>query len=569
MALSVKKKIWLGTFFLFLLLLITGGAGIYYMAELKKDTKNVLRDNYKSLLYCHTIQQQLNNSKQEYSLFLKKFDDALQKQEDNITEPGEDDATHNLRIYFDKLKAGDTTQQNIKQMQDQIQSILSLNMQAIQRKSDTAEKTANDALTIIIALGSLIFLIAFTFIINFPSVVTNPIKKLTEGINAIANKNYAHRIHIDNKDEFGKLANAFNDMGERLEYFESSNLNKLIFEKSRAEAVINSLKDASIGIDKNNTVLFANQQALQLLDLKSGEIVGKNVDDLKSKNDLLGFLIDKDNSMPFKIVVENRENYFIKEIIEVEQEETKSKVFVIKNITSFKELDVAKTNFIATISHELKTPLASSDFSLKLLEDERVSKLSTEQKELIENLKHDNQRMLKILSELLNMSQVEAGKIQLNIKKVNPETIVDNAIQAVSANAKEKEIEIKNTSANVLPLLEADADKTTWVLNNFLTNAIKYSFTGSKIEVNASLQNDNIIFSVKDYGPGIDATYLPRLFERYFQVPGSKEKGTGLGLAISKEFVEAQHGKIWVESEIGKGSIFNFQLPIKIMRSLI
>ena len=257
---------------------------------------------------------------------------------------------------------------------------------------------------------------------------------------------------------------------------------------------------------------------------------------------------------PFKIVVENRENYFVKEVIEVAQGDAKNKVIVLKNITSFKELDVAKTNFISTISHELKTPLASSDFSLKLLEDERISKLSPEQKELIENLKQDNQRMLKILSELLNMSQVEAGRIQLNIKKVNPEEIIENAIQAVSVNAKEKEVIIKNTSDKDLPAIEADADKTTWVLNNFLTNAIKYSFNKSSVEVRASQQNGNVIFSVKDYGPGIDKEYIPRLFERYFQVPGSKEKGTGLGLAISKEFVEAQEGKIWVESEIAKGS---------------
>ena len=104
-------------------------------------------------------------------------------------------------------------------------------MQAIQRKSDIARKTAENALTIIIFLGGLVFLIAFTFLVNFPSIVTNPINHLTEAIKEIANKHYTHRIHIDNKDEFGKLANAFNEMAERLEYFESSNLNKLMFEK--------------------------------------------------------------------------------------------------------------------------------------------------------------------------------------------------------------------------------------------------------------------------------------------------------------------------------------------------
>jgi signal transduction histidine kinase len=563
MAVSVKKKIWLGTLFLFLLLLVTGGIGIYYIAKLKTEGNNVLKDNYESLSYCHAMLQSLNNIEHDSISAIQRFEDALKLQEANITEAGEESTTKDLRIHFTKLKSGDTGKQNLQFLERDIQSISVLNMQAIQRKSRSTGKTAEDALAIISALGSIVFLIGLTFILNFPSVVTNPINHLTDAIKEIGNKNYKHRIHIENKDEFGTLADAFNEMAERLEFFESSNLNKLMFEKNRAEAVINSLKDASIGIDKNNKVLFANYQALQLLNFHSEEVVGKSVDELKAKNDLFNFLIDKENTSPFKIVVDNRENYFVKEVIEVEQGDAKNKVIVIKNITSFKELDVAKTNFISTISHELKTPLASSDLSLKLLEDERISQLSPEQKELIANLRGDNQRMLKILSDILNMSQVEAGKIQLNVQKVNPSRIIENAIHAVNSNAREKEIIILDTSDKDLPEIEADADKTTWILNNFLTNAIKYSYSNSSIEIKATRHEGNIIFSVSDHGPGIDAAYLPRLFERYFQVPGSKEKGTGLGLAISKEFVEAQHGRIWVESEIGKGSVFSFQLPIK------
>ncbi|HEX8331288.1 MAG TPA: ATP-binding protein [Segetibacter sp.] len=562
MALNVKRKIWLGTLFLFLLLVLTGGAGIFYMVKLKEESKKVLEDNYESLSYCHTMQQQLDRVIGNDAQSTKKFEDALKKQEANITEPGEREATNNLRRNFTKVKSGDTTKQNLQSIEQQLQFILTVNMHAIQNKSRIAEKTAEDALTVIVSLGGLVFLVAFTFILNFPSVVTNPISRLTEAIKEIANKNYKHRIHIYNKDEFGKLADAFNEMAARLEYFESSNLNKLIFEKTRAEAVINSLKDASIGVDKNKCVLFANYQALQLLGLRSEDIVGKTIDELITKNDLFAFVIENQGTTPFKIVVDNRENYFVKEVLEVSQGDANNKVIVIKNITSFKELDVAKTNFISTISHEIKTPLASSDFSLKLLEDERVSSLTSEQKELIASLKDDNQRMLKILSELLNMSQVEAGRIQLNVQKVNPIQIIENAIQAVSGNAKEKELKIINISVTDLPSINADADKTTWVLNNYLMNAIKYSYSKSNIEVQAKHHEGSMIFSVMDYGPGIDKEHLPRLFERYFQVPGSKEKGTGLGLAISKEFVEAQGGKIWVDSEVGKGTTFYFHLPL-------
>ena len=561
MALTVRKKIWLGTTFLFLLLLLTGGAGIYYTATLKSESKEVLKDNYESLMYCYEMQQQLDSLDINAGQSLIQFESALKQQENNITEPGEDVATHTLRRLFEKLKAGDSTKQNIKEIQSDIQRVLYLNMNAIHIKNAKAEATAERALTIIICLATIVFLISFTFSVNFPSIVANPINQLSEAIKEITNKNYRHRIFMDNKDEFGSLADAFNNMAQRLEYFESSNLNKLMFEKSRAEAVINSLKDASIGIDLNNHILFANFQALQLLGLKAEEIVGKPVADLCKRNDLFNFLINNETTAPFKIVVENRENYFIKEVVEVAQGEGNSKVIVLRNITSFKELDVAKTNFIATISHELKTPLAASDFSLKLLEDERVGKLSEEQKELIRNLKQDNQRVLKILSELLNMSQVEAGRIQLDVQSVNPYLIVDNAIATVSSSAKDKNVEIVKTLENNLPLIKADAEKSTWVLNNFLTNAIKYSPEGGKINLSVKSEKGNLVFSVEDNGPGIAREYLSRLFERYFQVPGSKAKGTGLGLSISKDFIEAQKGKIWVDSEVGKGSGFRFSLP--------
>jgi signal transduction histidine kinase len=562
MAVTVKRKIWFGTFFLFLLLMITGGLGIYYVASMKNEEQNVLKANYESLSYCHIMQQQLDKVDEADGKAISNFGNALKNQEANVTEPGEGDATRLLRGDFDKLKLGDTTRQNRKEIEAKLQSILTLNMQAIQRKSINAKKTAEDALTIIISIAACVFIISLTFLVNFPSVITNPINNFTEAIREITNKNYGYRIHINNKDEFGNLAGAFNNMAERLQYFESSNLNKLLFEKSRAEAVINSLKDASIGLDKNNIILFANEQALQLLNLRNEDIVGKKAEDVAKRNDLFNFLIDNNNSIPFKIVVQDHENYFIKETVEVSQNESQSKVIVVKNITSFKELDEAKTNFIATVSHELKTPLAASDFSLKLLEDERTGNLSKEQKELITNLKDDNQRMLKILSELLNMSQVEAGKIQLNMKQVNPKIILENAIKAVETNARERNISIKNYSEENLPDINADEDKTTWVLNNFLTNAIKYSPENNTIETSVRKQDNNIIFSVSDHGKGIAKEYQPKLFDRYFKVPGSNEKGVGLGLAISKDFVEAQNGKIWVESEFGSGATFSFLLPV-------
>lgn len=562
MAGTVKQKIRLGSLFLFFLLLLLGSVSIFHIVRLKNDSQIILKNNYESLDYSHAMLRYIDSASLGDPLFLNRFDSVLSKQEANLTEHGEKEATAKIRQSFESYRNDNRSEEVVRQLKAGIQTILMLNMAAIETKNEKATGTANKALTYLSMIAAITFIIGLTFSFNFPSIVTDPINAISEGIEQVSARNYHHRIHLDRTDEFGQMATAFNGMIERLEYFENSNLNKLIFEKTRAEAVINSLKDASIGIDKNDVVLFANDQALQLLGLQSKDIVEQPVSEVARKNDLFRFLLEEKNTIPFKVVLDNRENYFTKEMTDIPGEGNSGRVIALKNITSFKELDVAKTNFIATISHELKTPLASSDFSIKLLEDERTGKLTEEQKEYVYNLKLDNQRMLKILSELLNMSQVEAGKIQLNLQPAVPAMIAEDAIETVINTAKEKNIQIISNISPGLPNVNADAEKTAWVLNNFLTNAIRYAGAGSTITLSIVENEKSIRFTVSDQGPGIPSEYLPKVFDRFYKVPGIPSKGTGLGLSISREFIEAQHGKIWVQSETGSGSLFGFDLLI-------
>jgi signal transduction histidine kinase len=562
MATGIKHKIRLGTVFLFVLLLLSGGLSIYYLTLLKHDAGNILKDNYTSIEYCHAMQQSIDSIQHGHTTAAATFNRMLSQQEKNITEQGEAVATQNIRNAFEAIEKGDTAGYAFNRVKAGLQNILSVNMHAIERKNALAEQSAGKASTVLIAIFSVIVLVGVSFAYNFPAVLTSPIGRFMDAVKELSRKNYKHRIHIDNKDEFGELADAFNSMAERLEAFESSNLNKLIFEKARAEAVINSLKDASIGIDANNLVLFANAQALQLLNLKTEDTVGKSATELAAKNDLFKFLWDNDSTAPFKIVVAGKENYYAKEVLQVQQGTQTHKVIVLKNITSFKELDVAKTNFIATVSHELKTPLASSDFSLRLLEDKRIGTLTAEQQDLVQQLKNDNQRMLKILSELLNMGQVESGKIQLDMQPVSPYHIVEASLASIAVTVKQKNILLASQFQPNLAKVQADADKAVWVLNNFLTNAIKYSKEGSTVTVTLQATANGVEFAVTDNGPGIEAIYLSRIFERYFRIPGRDDaKGSGIGLAICKEFIEAMQGHIWVTSQTGKGSTFAFALP--------
>lgn len=563
MAIKLKTKVALGGLFLFALLILVGAVSFFYFNRLAEDSKEIVKDNYETLNYSRDMLKELDmlNSKDSVRGF-SNFEKHLQLQEDNITEPGEKEITESLRKHFNQLRQQGLTDSLPSLIREDISGIMQVNLQAIDKKNLAVQASAQQAKTIITICLTICLLLGFTFLFNFPSLVASPIASLTEGIKAIADKNYGQRIHLNRKDEFGDLANAFNSMAEKLDEYEHSNLSKILFEKQRAEAVINSLKDASIGIDKKGMVLFANQQALQLLSLKEPEIIGLSQEEVKKRNDLFRFLVNEQSNSPFKIVVEGKENYFTKEIVDLTHEgQPSGVVIVLKNITPFKELDVAKTNFIATVSHELKTPLASSDFSLKLLEDERVGTLTTEQKELVQNLKEDNKRLLRILSELLDMSQVESGKIQLNLQEVQPWGIIDKALAAVQNAAKQKNITIQKQIADNIPAIKADADKTTWVLNNFLTNAIRYSLENGEIIVNIQQEGNKVQFAVQDFGKGIDPQFKDKIFDRYFKIPGTKE-GTGLGLAICKEFIEAQGGAITVDSDYGKGSRFSFTLPI-------
>jgi signal transduction histidine kinase len=559
MALKLKTKVALGVGFLFTLLLLVGGVGFYYFNKISIESRDVLKDNNKSVEYGRKMLDALNTWEKERNAARAIFEANLAAQESNVTEEGEHDVTKALRQDYTIFLQHDDSMPLQLALQKDISRIIQINLNAINAKNDLSQQAVDNAKVIITMIVTFCLLIGFTFMVNFPGLVANPIAKLTEGIKAIANKNYSQRIHLQRHDEFGELAKAFNDMAGQLDEYEHSNLAKIMFEKQRAETVINSMKDASIGIDKNGTVLFANQQALQLLNLKEADIVGQQQEDVQRRNDLFKFLTNEENGMPFKIVVNDKENYFTKEQIDIQtQNEKIGNVIILKNITPYKELDVARTNFIATISHELKTPLASSDFSLRLLEDERVGTLTAEQKELVQSLKDDNQRLLRILSELLDLSQVESGKIQLNLQPVAVSDIISKALAAVQNAAREKNIQLKQQIEGELPAFRADAEKAGWIVNNFLTNAIRYSAQNDQIVIKGWQPDEqHIEIGVQDFGIGIDASLQQKVFDRFYRVPGIHEKkGTGLGLAISKDFAEAMHGEIGVDSTPGKGSYF-------------
>ena len=585
---KIKTKLRLGFGFLFVVVLLFGSISLYYMNQISVSAKVILKDNYETLSYTREMRSILDqNDLPLPDAMVKKFSDKLKLESKNETEKGEAEAVNALRSDFELMSGYGV--EPVKQkaalgrLRAQLTLIDRLNMDAIVRKNAAAQVSVEKASLYLVTAASFCFLVLFSFIVNFPGFVANPLREFSEAIQAIGRKNYKQRLEFDGTDEFAELAKSFNEMVAQLNKWESSNLAKVQSEKLRIEAIIEQMQDAIIGVNEKQEILFMNKVAAQILNLKEGQVVGQNVKDLMKKNDLLTRILKNEkNTQPIKIYADDKESYFQLQQREIvvpafddqdapvilQTGKTAGTVYILTNITEFKELDEAKTNFIATVSHELKTPISSIKMSLKLLDDERIGVMNTEQKQLVEHIKDDCSRLLKITSELLDLAQVETGNLQLNFVKANPGEIVNYALNAVKFQAEQKNIQLDLYCKTQLPLVSADVEKTAWVLINFLSNALRYSAEKSKVEIRAEEKgtgkNKGIEFSVRDFGKGIDEQYQKRLFDRYFQVPtdGNNKSGSGLGLAISKDFIEAENGKIWVESEIGEGSRFCFFLPL-------
>lgn len=567
---KIKNKLRLNVGLLFLLILILGSVGIGYIHALKRDTDKILVANYQTLEYCINMLSALDDTTKES---ITVFEENLFKQEANITEPGEKEATINTRRLYTQIKASnDTLLKN--SLRNEIRDIMKMNMKALKSKSLHAQHTAKTATLWIALAASLCILIAFSLMINLPSNIANPISELTKSIRQIADRNYSQRVHFNDNSEFGDLARSFNTMAEKLEEYNDSNLARLLLEKKRIETLISNMRDPVIGIDEQNNITFINKEALKITGLQIDDVRNKTLQRLSTENDLIRKLTNERNqpkgsaNETLKIFNDGKECHYEKTIVPISimpTGETKEKnagiVILLRNVTAYKELDAAKTNFLSTISHEFKTPISAIKMGVQLLYNEKTGTLNKEQHSLVEGIKDDAERLLRITGELLKMTQVESGNIQLSMLSGSPIEIVNYAVNATKIQADQKKLKLTLDHPMNLPNVIADREKTAWVLTNLISNAIRYSTEGSEISISVKPVADKINFEVRDFGKGIAPDYLTKIFDRYFRVPGTSTEGTGLGLSISKDFIEAQGGTIGVESTPGEGSRFYFQLP--------
>lgn len=563
----VKTKLLLGVGTLFLMVVALATIGSFYIHKSKNDTKNILADNYNSLIYSKKMIQALDDFKNPVAV--TEFEKNLQLEGNNLTEKGEKETWISLKNHYSEYRRGASAEKEVA-MRNDLGEIMRQNMDAIQHKSDIAIATAENAYVWIFALGTFCFLVATTLLFNIPHAISSPIIALTKSIDQITKKNYSERLNLPVGGEFGQLADAFNIMAQKLEEYESSNLKKQIINKKRVETLIENMHDPVIGLDEKQHIVFINEEALKVTGLIKSDVLGQQVSHVSIDNDLIREILQREKSASeesMKIYANSRESYFDLDVVPISFIETgqnhavnAGKVLILRNITRYKELEQAKTNFIATISHELKTPISAIKMGAQLLKNDTFGHLTPQQKFLVEGIEGDGQRLLTITGELLNMAQVESGNIALKIADCSVQELIEKAVDNNRTLASDKNIALISEPPTTNKTVRADFDKTVWVLNNFISNAIKYSPAGGKIIISAKEQPSSIRFIVRDFGIGISEKHHKQVFSRYFKVPTSSQSGTGLGLAISRDFIEQMRGTIGVNSKEGAGSEFWFEL---------
>ena len=462
-------------------------------------------------------------------------------------------------------------------------SVISLQiLTATEPTSPVADYGLTRALTLLLLFGALSISIGVWMLVKLPSSVNRPFQKLTQAINEIANHNYEVELNLVGSQTMEQLSANFNRMARRLRDYHNSSISQLRVSKQYIETIIDSIDEPIVCLDHELTLYFINNEALGILNLQHEEVVGKSAQEIAMRNDLLRRLLigldehqndsntDGKKSEPLKIYADNKESYFHVKYLPIRMTGINGSikengiVIMLKNITEFHKLDVAKTTFISTISHELKTPISAILMSQQLLADNRMGELNEEQKELSDSIRENGERLLSITGELLNMTQVESGVLQLKPHITKPIELIDYAIKANQVQADKFHINIEvDYPKEKISKLYVDSEKIAWVLTNLLSNAIRYSSENDRVIIGALQQDEHhVIIYVKDFGRGIDPRYHESIFGRYFRVPGTKIQGSGLGLSISRDFVEAHHGTLMVESELGKGSKFIVTLPV-------
>lgn len=393
--------------------------------------------------------------------------------------------------------------------------------------------------------------------------ITKPIMEMRRQTQIMAREDFSQKVNVYGSDEIGQLAESFNDLNAKLKHSRALTEE----ERRKLSSVLSNMSDGVIATDKSGAVTLMNDAAAKLIDRSPEEAHGSFLLDVLELDEKTVDISELPDSGSMIIDFSGQDNFFLiranfSTILDDEADIT-GFITVISDVTEQQKVEQERREFVSNVSHELRTPLTTMRSYIEALtegawEDKEIAP------KFLSVTQNETERMIRMVNDLLQLSRMDDKDYSLQKEKTDFITFFHHVIDRFDMNVSEKII-LQRELPNGQFYVWMDKDKMTQVLDNIISNAIKYSPEGGTIRFSVVKQKNQMLASIEDQGMGIAYEKLDKIFERFYRADMARTRklgGTGLGLAISKEMVEAHHGKVWAKSKEGKGTTILFTLPL-------
>jgi signal transduction histidine kinase len=603
---SLRAKLLLALSPLLFALAVAVVAGGVMSTRLGSSSRKIFDDNYRSVLAAERMKEaaerfdsgavfvilgQRELGAAQVATSRRKFDDELKVEEQNITEPGETEAAARLRklwtdyqerygrftampeanqkeFYFSELLPAFVA------VKDAADVILDMNQDAMLQKSGKAERAAEEWSRIIFVVGLVGCALALVASSAWMSRLLRPLSQLETAARRIGEGDLSVRAVVQGTGEVADLAKEFNTMASRLQKYRDSSLGELLQAQQDLQAAIDSLPDPVLVIASGGELMHANRAAEGLLGVRLSEAtdwLGAVDPGLRAVLERVrthvlsgkGPYVPKGLEEATRVPSVEGDRQLLPRATPVYDEERTviGTTIVLQDVTRLLRFDELKNNLVATVAHEFRTPLTSIRMAIHLCTEGAVGPLTPKQADLLFAARDDCDRLQTIVDELLDVSRLQEGGAAPQKEVVPAERLVREAIDAHESEAEHADVHLAPEVFPGLGNVLADPERIQIVFSNLLSNAIHHSPAGATVAARAERSNGWVRFEISDHGPGVAKEHQRAIFERFYQAPGGKPGQAGLGLAIAKDIVEEHGGTIGVDSEVGKGARFWFQLP--------
>ena len=587
----LRARIRNGTLLMLALTLTIGAFAAPTIHKLGGSIRETLYRNYVSIdaaqhmhtaLYAVELAQRDENIAAVLPESRTAFTHWIDVELNDITENGEEPLARDIQArgqqIFDELSRGARgapDRRAFYTLHQRLDELIAMNRAAMFR-ADSRTTRMSDRLAYEFAAGLLVLLVlgaalSWTLAWN----IARPLAELADHLRGFSLHGPSLRIDDQPLAELQAVAAEFNRMAERLEQFEKLNVDRLLYEKGKTEAILESIEDGIVLIDEQGVITHINEIAGIILGIERADALGSPFDDLDSSHPhymRVRAALESVVKEPFDarrvevdLFVRGRDHTYVLKPVPLRQENSESfgTILILQDITYLRDKDRSRTNLVATLSHELKTPLTSLALSAELLE--RSNGLDSRQREMVATIREDVGRMRDVANELLGLARGDgAAAITLQSVAVDLTQMLAAVTRTFVLQAEQKNVQLQTRFDKAAPPVRGDPVKLSWVLSNLIANALRYTPTGGQITISSATADQTIKLVVRDTGPGIAPQLLKHLFERFAQwnVNGAEPGSAGLGLAIAKEIVEAHGGRIFVESTLDAGTSFTVELPV-------